>query len=481
VNHWTQRSTASKASSLRIRRRLLLTFIDLTPTPPASADPARELPEPQSQPRPYFVRATTSSNSMNHVPNIGSWPLHNTEAQLFLYGSDLDKVRMSEPNPNAPRGSPISANTVTQDPDASAPRFNAQAPPFPQPRHQSLDFPFTALATFGDGPHLASSVPLGNQSQVPSSYSYDGHYQTLPTYYPQYQYPGEYRPTTAQPSHLPRRPAFSPNRPGGERTDMPGSHGMGNSPYLPARPTLQSAPFPPTPFATTFESSPYRQQNRASLPLQPLPRYSGGYDQNSTPYYSPSADHYRQLPPAHERSFQQSSRQFGIRSHDRAERRASRSSNVQRHGPDGNASPSTSMRRNYDRFSHDLSLAYTSSNAEEAASRIPPSSRARHLPRDPELRLLSPAHRHNPNIVTSRHISEFKAKLPRVLLGDLPEGASSSCDICDKEYCSTHVVPSEDAEIAVELVCGHRFGEWCISQWVCLRVMQLPDFAKKLM
>jgi hypothetical protein len=383
---------------------------------------------------------------------------------------------MSEPNPNAPRGSSNPANTVTQDPDPTAPRFNAQATPFPQPRHQSHDIPYTTFPSFGLFGEPSTSASFGNQAQVPSPYSYGGHYQTLPTYYP---HSGMYPQPRAPSSHLPRRPVFSPNRPGGERPDMAGSHGMDNISYLPARPPLQGTQFPTTAFPPGYESGPYRQQNHTALPLQPPPRHSGGYDQLSYPY-DPSADPNRHLPPAHERPFPQASRQHGSRAYDRAERRASRTSNIQRQRPDGNASPSTATRRNYDRFSHDLPLPFSSSDAEEAASRIPPSFRARHLPREPELRFLSPMHRPNPNIATTRQISELKAKLPRILLRDLPEGASSTCDICDKEYSWRQVSPSEDAEIAVELMCGHRFGEWCISQWVRLSVFHLPDCGEML-
>lgn len=39
------------------------------------------------------------------------------------------------------------------------------------------------------------------------------------------------------------------------------------------------------------------------------------------------------------------------------------------------------------------------------------------------------------------------------------------CNICQKDYSATHVAPSEDEEIAMQLPCKHIFGEHCINTW----------------
>lgn len=62
---------------------------------------------------------------------------------------------------------------------------------------------------------------------------------------------------------------------------------------------------------------------------------------------------------------------------------------------------------------------------------------------------------------------EMSDSLPRRLRHELPKHASPMCDICVKDYASEIVEPSEEAENAVELPCGHCFGEFCIFLWVC--------------
>jgi hypothetical protein len=72
----------------------------------------------------------------------------------------------------------------------------------------------------------------------------------------------------------------------------------------------------------------------------------------------------------------------------------------------------------------------------------------------------------DPNLSTGRQIQELKASLPKLLRSDLPKETSPSCDICSKDYSAMHVEPSEEEEVAVQLSCGHCFGEFCIFQWV---------------
>lgn len=130
---------------------------------------------------------------------------------------------------------------------------------------------------------------------------------------------------------------------------------------------------------------------------------------------------------------------------------------------DASLSPRTSHRRSFDRYSVDLSQSSTSSDADEIAARIPPSSRVRHRIRG--ARFLAQRHLHDPNIPSEEQIQELKGKLPRRLAGELAEAASKTCDICAKDYSHTLVTPSEEAEVALELPCGHCFGEFCIHHW----------------
>lgn len=67
---------------------------------------------------------------------------------------------------------------------------------------------------------------------------------------------------------------------------------------------------------------------------------------------------------------------------------------------------------------------------------------------------------------TALSIDEMEKCLPRLLPQELPTGTSSRCDICWKDYSNERVEPSENAENAVQLPCGHFFGEVCIFEWV---------------
>lgn len=132
---------------------------------------------------------------------------------------------------------------------------------------------------------------------------------------------------------------------------------------------------------------------------------------------------------------------------------------------DRSVSPRTSTRRSFDRYYSDLSPSVTSLDAQPPAVRAAPSNRPRHRPREVRPRFLH--QRQDPNIPSQRQIQHLKDTLPRRLPSELVQGTSSACDICQKDYANTHVPPSEEEEIAIELPCGHCFGEFCIFQWVC--------------
>jgi hypothetical protein len=139
-----------------------------------------------------------------------------------------------------------------------------------------------------------------------------------------------------------------------------------------------------------------------------------------------------------------------------------------------NATRTSNNRRSFARYSVDLSQSSTSSDAEEAAARAPPVNRMRHRPREVPGRPRFAAHRphFDANIATPRQIQELKDSLQRRLPSELSKGASSACDICQKDYSTTHVAPTEEQEIAIILSCGHSFGEFCIFEWVSIRTFK---------
>jgi hypothetical protein len=391
---------------------------------------------------------------------------------------------MSESGLNAPLWSPTGAGTVNQVPDLSAPRFNPHADPFAQPnRHRPRDIPYHALVDFtmNQLPNFSSAPPM-HQSQTQLGHPYpETHHR--PNVY-QSSYSGAYQYQPPQPP-VPRRPVFSPNRTIGVRPDLTPFMDSDNSSHLPNYPMMQGFPGSPPPQTQGYDVSiapPYqvpqflRQQQYAGIELQSPMRFGG--DQVFEAPVPQGSDRPR-LSPFVRRSSQQGSRQHngnsnnGHRPYDPAERRASRFVNAQGRVPEGNTSPPTSGRRSYDSFVRDFSRALHSSDAEEAAARVPPPFRSRRLPREPRLRFSSHPQHHDPNLVTPRHIQELKAKLPRRLPSQLAEGVSSTCDICAKDYSSTHVQPNEADEVAVELPCGHVFGEFCISEWVRLASSEL--------
>jgi hypothetical protein len=336
-----------------------------------------------------------------------------------------------------------------------------------EPYGSFLDFSINHLADFPPAP--SRNYPQA----VPNPYD-DSHHRP-PGHYP--SYPGVYPHLLPQPP-VPRQPAFSPNRPAGARPELAGLVATGNIHNLPSHPLMPGLTASPPLYPQGYEMSfapantvgpSLRHYQYTSLDQQP-PLISGGHDFEPPARQGP--DRHRPYHPLGRRSSQQGSRQHhgnsnsANRPYDHAERRASRLVNTQGRLPDSNASSQTSGRRTYDSFIHDISRAMTSSDAEEAAARVPPSFRARRLPREPRLRFSSHGAHQDPNLATPRQIQELKDKLPRRLPSELPKGTSNTCDICAKDYASTHVQPCESDEIAIELPCGHCFGEFCIFEWV---------------
>jgi hypothetical protein len=129
--------------------------------------------------------------------------------------------------------------------------------------------------------------------------------------------------------------------------------------------------------------------------------------------------------------------------------------------PQSGLSPVSTLRRPFDVFNGTASA--TSSHAYEAAARVPPHHRAPIMSIE-TMRAHFLALRNS----ISDQLRDFKNTLPRSLPNELPALKSTICSICTTEYSTVHVPPTEDAEVAVMLSCGHCFGEWCLFQWVCI-------------
>jgi hypothetical protein len=389
---------------------------------------------------------------------------------------------MSEPGLNTPIWSPTGTSTISQGPELSAPRFNAHADPFAQPiRHRPRDMTYNAFFDFtmNQLPNLSPVPPMHQpQTTFENPYPYSHHRPQVH----QSSYSGAYHYQQPQPP-VPRRPVFSPNRAVGARSDLNGFTDGDNLPHLPSYSMMQGVPGSPPPqtqgyegnIAPSYQVAPFlRQQQYAAMDLPPPMRYGG--DPSFEAPVPQNSDRPRQFSSFVRRSSLQGSRQHNgnsnnsHRPYDHAERRAARLASAQGRVPEGNTSPPTSGRRSYDSFVRDFSRALHSSDAEEGAARVPPPFRTRRLPREPRLRFSSHVQHHDPNLATPRQIQELKGKLPRRLPSQLAEGVSNTCDICAKDYSSTHVQPCEADEVAVELPCGHVFGEFCIFEWVCIAI-----------
>jgi len=363
------------------------------------------------------------------------------------------------------------AGTGTQDSEPSNPHFNPHAVPFAQPTQERYD-PYRHFNHFAvNHPTDYAAQPYHPTMQFPNSYE-QNHHQAL-DYRPPYS--GTHTHQAAQPP-VPRRPAFSPIDVPPEMTWYSGADHM---PGPPSQPMMRDSSSSFHPYfhglGMNYGAMPpvlplSPEQGYGELDQRMHAQYPLGPSSEATPT-RPTADHSRQSQPVARRSSQQ-----GVRHHygngnrwslDSAERRAFRSLHGQGRLPDD--SPPATARRTYDSFIQDMSRSINSSEVEEAAPRLPPSFRTRRLPREHRVRHSIHSQPYDPNLANSRQIQALKDKLPRRLLSQLPEGTSPTCDICAKDYSSTSVQACEEAEIAIELPCGHYFGEFCIFEWVCIR------------
>ncbi|KAF2116842.1 hypothetical protein BDV96DRAFT_36121 [Lophiotrema nucula] len=133
---------------------------------------------------------------------------------------------------------------------------------------------------------------------------------------------------------------------------------------------------------------------------------------------------------------------------------------------DRSVSPRTSHRRNFDRYSVDLGSSSQSSEDSEQASRARVALTRRLERRQMARREFGRGHlAADPNVPSPAQMHALRDKLRHFLPNELPEGSSSMCDICQKDYSGKHVDPSEEQEVAIQLPCKHIFGEHCINTW----------------
>lgn len=381
---------------------------------------------------------------------------------------------MAEPEYPAPWNS-LPPGSEARGSGLAAPPPPSLALPFPQPfAPLPYEAPYAAFGNPSLPPYWDAPPHLSSQPQTRSPYPLDGGHQM---YFPQSRmYP--YVPAHPRPP-----PAFRTGSTA-SRTDLTGMPDSGDfyprmeHPLLPVHGLQPMIP----PFANNFEPplsppagpNPLPQRQNFSMMggpvmgLRPIQRFYG--TESGRPSSDSSPDQPRHIQSPNRRVMQQEAPQSGTRNFDGAERRASFYMSPQSRRSDRSISPRTSNRRSYDRYSIDLSQSTTSSDAEEAAARAPPSNRMRHRPREVRPRFAAYAHHFDPNIPTSRQIQDLKDKLTRRLPTELPAKTSPCCDICQKDYSNKHVQPCEEEEVAVELSCGHVFGEYCIFQWVCTRL-----------
>jgi hypothetical protein len=377
---------------------------------------------------------------------------------------------MAEPDYSAPVRVPPTPGA--QGP-ISAPLLSAQATPFTLGWQQHLPYepPYGPPSDplFSQVPDI-SSLPFYAPPYAQSPYStHTDHHSPVP-----YPPPSRMFPYT---SHQPRLPPAFRNG-SDSRTDLGDSNPTetlyrdeppvphGSQPFFPLHRGGFEGHFS---LASVSASEPRRPQHTAPHNNQDS---SQGLSNPQDPvslggFWIPP----RHFIPSYRRPSQPDQRQHHYRHqhHARVGDRVDRPSSLSYHAQDrrSNRTPSprtTSTRRNFESYSWDILSTSTSSDAEEAAARTPPSTRAQNRPRDARPRYFP--QQPDPTAMVARQIQDLKAKLPKYLPSELAKDTSPTCDICSKDYSTTHVQPSEDEEIAVQLICGHSFGEFCISQWV---------------
>ncbi|KAF2036341.1 hypothetical protein EK21DRAFT_84036 [Setomelanomma holmii] len=346
------------------------------------------------------------------------------------------------------------------------------APPFPHaPSYQSFEHPpYHASRNRRndvDPVQLPNVCPptMSNQFQRPNLYhgNFAGTENQPPPTCPYWQHAaGQHRmaPSFYSGFHAERSGTNGPGGMDGMQfsTPQPMMHSYSNQlpHYLPG----YDGSSPPRLPANSFENG----QHYAAMSAHPPTRGFG------EPYASPAVTPNRGSPSRPRQSYQHSRRQsqqesqrYGNRAFDHPGRRMAGSFQTQDYRREGDQAP-MSNRRDYDNYAQDHFQMRSSSDVEEAAARTPPSSRVR--------RISNHARPHSyvraiidPNVRTHQQLEDLKAKLSRQIAGDIPSDASAACDICAKDYSSTHVKPCEEEEVAIELACGHRFGEFCIFQW----------------
>ncbi|KZM21523.1 zinc ion binding [Ascochyta rabiei] len=371
----------------------------------------------------------------------------------------------------------MSTESGAQGADVSAPP-SPLAPPFYQHgvwRHERYETPYSQsydpfVSTqpqhmnsqpYRD-PHFARSpyaVYGGPQPLYfpPSTFSYASHQPRLP---PAIRSgPVDTPAVSSRPTVGELFPRHDPSAPRGTPQFFPSYH-LGYQGLLHA-----AMDYSPHSISARTATMPEDAPNQVFSEGQPTPTLRGGGVEQSRQMHplhqrpSPSNQHLRPL----QRRSHQPDPILSTRNSDDTEGQAPTNPTAQGRHSDRHSSPRTSARRSFDRYSWDLPQSSTSSDVEEAAARSPPSSRVRHRPREGRPRFF---HQYlDPNHSTSRQVQGLKTSLPKLLAGDLPKDTCPTCDICAKDYAAASVQPSEEEEVAVQLPCGHTFGEFCIAQW----------------
>lgn len=364
---------------------------------------------------------------------------------------------MADPGYNPNSLHPMSTASTASDSELAAPLNSAHALPFPQayaPLSYDAHYPHMSNPQIMPYPEF-SNVPFNGQNQVRSPYPPNGGHQM---FYPTPPRMQPYDPSQPRPPPAFRNERYNPwpdfreyaginglhTRSDYSRDNFYASEAFGYNLALPS--AMESNPFARRPPNSTMGPDPphYPRQE----PIRPS-------DAGNLGSHRLAQGTNQTLP------------QHGELPNERVDhgvtRRPSMFMDTQGRHSDRSHSPRTSNRRSFDRYSFDLPQASTSSDADEAAARVPPSSRARQRMRG--ARFFGQRQVHDPNVASPEQIQELKGKLPRRLPSELSDAISKACDICSKDYSPIDVKPTEEAEIAIELPCGHCFGESCINTW----------------